>query len=179
MCTYSWDRKSDRFTPGQWLRGRIFERRSDLSPDGRYMIYFAMNGKWSSETRGSWTAVSRAPWLKAVVLFGKGDCWNGGGLFTWKSNYWLNGGYGDFPIRESRDDYEVRRDLGFEPPRLYGDECLGVYYVRLQRDGWVLKERRRASDRIAVFEKPLSHGWVLRKYAHETIEREPGRGCYW
>jgi len=41
-----------------------------------------MNGHWGSATGGSWTAISRAPWLRALVLFGKGDCWHGGGLFT-------------------------------------------------------------------------------------------------
>jgi hypothetical protein len=74
VCSILWDRNSDKFETGQWLRGRIYERRADVSPDGRYMIYFAMNGRWSSKSRGSWTAVSRAPWLNAVVLWGKGDC---------------------------------------------------------------------------------------------------------
>jgi hypothetical protein len=54
VCSILWDRNSDKFETGQWLRGRIYERRADLSPDGRYMIYFAMNGRWSSKSRGSW-----------------------------------------------------------------------------------------------------------------------------
>ena len=41
-----------------------------------------MNGHWGSETGGSWTAISKAPYLKALTLYGKGDCWNGGGLFA-------------------------------------------------------------------------------------------------
>jgi len=81
VCTLGWDRTHDDFRLGQWLRGRIYERRCDLSPDGKHFIYFAMNGKWSSESRGSWTAISRAPYLKAVTFFPKGDCWLGGGLF--------------------------------------------------------------------------------------------------
>jgi hypothetical protein len=60
VCSILWDRKKDKFETGQWLRARIYERRADLSPDGRHLIYFAMNGKWTSETRGSWTAISRA-----------------------------------------------------------------------------------------------------------------------
>src|SRR5215472_15285961 len=80
VCSILWNRKTDEFELGQWLRGRIYERRADISPDGRFLIYFAMNGKWNSETKGSWTAISHAPWLKAIALFGKGDCWNGGGL---------------------------------------------------------------------------------------------------
>ena len=34
VCTIGWDRKRDRFEVGQWMRGRIYERRCDLSPDG-------------------------------------------------------------------------------------------------------------------------------------------------
>src|SRR5262252_8905258 len=81
VCAIGWDRDRDTFEIGQWLRGRIYERRSDLSPDGQYMIYFAMDGRWSSRTRGAWTAISIAPHLKAIALYAKGDCWHGGGLF--------------------------------------------------------------------------------------------------
>ena len=45
VCIIGWDRRRDIFTVGQWLRGRIYERRCDLSPEGKHFIYFAMNGK--------------------------------------------------------------------------------------------------------------------------------------
>src|SRR6185503_15210218 len=54
VCTPLWARERDRFPPGQWIRGPIYERRCDLSPNGHYFIYFAMNGRWKSKTRGSW-----------------------------------------------------------------------------------------------------------------------------
>ena len=44
VCVIGWDRSRDTFEEGQWLKGRIYERRCDLSPDGRHLIYFAMNG---------------------------------------------------------------------------------------------------------------------------------------
>jgi hypothetical protein len=136
VCTLLWDRNRDEFTLGQWMRGRIYERRSDLSPDGLHLIYFAMNFKrhsWNSATGGSWTAISRAPYLKAVTLLAKGDCWSGGGLFTDNQRYWLNDGYGH---TQMHDTGEVRRDVGYRPHENYGGECPGVYYLRLQRDGW-------------------------------------------
>ena len=177
VCTVHWDRNRDSFKIGQWLKGRIYERRSDLSPDGKYLIYFAMNGKWGSETGGSWTAVSCAPYLKAVALFGKGDCWNGGGLFTRKRQFWLNDGHGHSEMTRSS---AVSRDLEFRPDEYYGGECTGVYYVRLQRDGWQLKERGGSKlDSRTVFEKALPKGWVLRKTAHEQVGAPPGKGCYW
>lgn len=57
VATLLWDRRTDHFRLGQWLRGRIYERRCDLSPDGEHLLYFAMNGKWDGEAKGSWTAI--------------------------------------------------------------------------------------------------------------------------
>ena len=133
VCTFIWNRKTDTFSLGQWMKGRIYERRSDISPDGRYFIYFAMNGKWDSETKGAWTAISKVPYLKALVLLGKGDCWHGGGLFTADARYWLNDGYGHVILLQ---DSRVTRDLSFQPTDYFGGECLNVYYRRLMRDGW-------------------------------------------
>ncbi len=179
VCSMLWDRAKDSFQIGQWVRHRIYERRSDISPDGRYLIYFARNSAWQSETKGTWTAVSRAPWLKAVVLFGKGDCWNGGGMFTSETRYWLNAGCGHFLIRDSG---EVEQDRDFKPTGSYGGECASVYYRRLQRDGWVLKDKLDAGwgSAFTVFEKALPHGWTLRKYARAEVGPHPrGHGCYW
>jgi hypothetical protein len=178
VCTLQWDRRDDDFQVGQWLRGRIYERRSDLSPDGKHLIYFAMNGKWSSESRGSWTAISRAPYLKALAFFPKGDCWLGGGLFTENRTYWLNGG--DCHSELGNTDY-LERDLEFRPSGSVGGECLSVYYPRLLRDGWTLIERVSLAKwkDFDVFEKSLDAGWVLRKIAHAEIGAPAGKGCYW
>ena len=58
-CILSWNTQSDEVQPTQWLKGRIYERRSDVSPDGKHWIYFAMNGRWNSKNRGSWTAIAK------------------------------------------------------------------------------------------------------------------------
>jgi hypothetical protein len=173
-----WDRRSDDFQIGQWLKGRIYERRSDLSPDGKHLIYFAMNGRWGSEAKGSWTAISRAPYLKAIALFPKGDCWHGGGLFTRAGSYWLNDGFGHSVLHDTR---ELKRDIKFRPSGQKGGECLSVYYPRLIRDGWVLLDRENQDQwkGVDVFEKPLEKGWVLRKIAHAEVGAPVGKGCYW
>lgn len=178
VCTILWDRQRDEFKLGQWLKGRIYERRCDLSPDGKYLIYFAMSGKWNSEGKGSWTAISRAPFLKAIVILPKGDCWNGGGLFTGKKSYWLNDGCGHTVLRNTN---EVKRDLKFRPVQYFGGECLSVYYPRLLRDGWTLVERINVAKwrDFDVFEKPLYEGWLLRKIAHAEVGAPAGKGCYW
>jgi len=178
VCTILWDRTDDTFTLGQWLRGRIYERRADISPDGKHLIYFAMNGYWKSKVSGAWTAISRTPYLKAITLLAKGDCWQGGGLFTSNDRYWLNDGYGHEILHESST---ITRDQDFEPVIRFGGECTGVYYPRLMRDGWALTRQERFSDgdAITIFEKPLPRGWTLRKIAHESVNHEPGHGCYW
>jgi hypothetical protein len=178
VCSILWDRAKDTFELGQWLKGRIYERRADLSPDGRHLIYFAMNGKWDGKTGGSWTAVSRAPYLKALALYGKGDGWHGGGLFTGERSYWLNDGYGH---RELEDSQRLRRDGTWHPLLYFGGECPGVYYPRLQRDGWRYLGNRVLGQytHCSFFEKPLPRGWVLRKIAHEQVSHPPGKGCYW
>ena len=177
VAVIGWDRRKDTFQVGQWLRGRIYERRCDLSPTGKWFIYFAMNGRWDSKTKGSWTAISRTPYLKAVSLLAKGDCWNGGGLFTGEDQYWLNG-FGHVALRE---ETLLVQDPAYRPVENFGGECPGVYYLRLQRDGWNMVERKSHSEwnDTTTFEKPLSGGWVLRKLAHEQVGAPPGKGCYW
>jgi hypothetical protein len=177
VATIGWDRRRDEFQLGQWLRGRIYERRCDLSPDGKYFIYFAANGRWNSESKGSWSAISRAPYLKAIAFFPKGDCWHGGGLWTGKREYWLNGGDSHEILRDST---EVSRARAYRPEKNYGGECPGVYYPRLARDGWNLvryEEKGRWAERH-YFEKPAGNGWMLRKTAHSRLEHPPGEGCY-
>ena len=36
-----WHTDTDRLEYGQWFRGRVYERRCHLSPDGMLLIYFA------------------------------------------------------------------------------------------------------------------------------------------
>ena len=180
VATFLWDRARDTFQLGQWLKGRIYERRSDLSPDGRHLIYFAFNGKHRTETRGSWTAVSRAPYLHALDLYAKGDCWEGGGLFFTSKSYWLNNRY--FCEEDIlRDNSGLVRDPTARPAMQFGAECTGVYYPRLIRDGWSLIEREGVGrwNSWTIFEKPLAQGWTLRKIAHEQVDAPPGKWCYW
>ena len=178
VCTVLWNRKKDTFKLGQWMCGRIYERRSDLSPDGKHLIYFAMNGRWESESSGAWTAISRAPFLKAVVLLAKGDCWHGGGLFLTDRTYWLNDGHGHKSLLASNG---VERDQIFKPANYFGGECLNVYFPRLIRDGYTMKESAEVNDRhgFVDFEKALPKGWSLRKRVHSDIHAGEGKGVYW
>ena len=177
-CVIDWDRRKKTFVVSQWLKGRIYERRSDMSPSGEHWIYFAMNGKWDSEAKGAWTAIARSPWLKAKALYAKGDCWNGGGLFLDDRTFWLNDGHGHEQLVSTN---RIRQNESYQPPDYYGGECLHVYYNRLQRDGWQLTKRLENGkwDSQTIFEKKISFKWMLRKICHEQVESPEGKGCYW
>lgn len=178
-CVLAWNRSNDSFEVAQWLKGRIYEKRSDISPSGKYWIYFAMNGKWHSQTKGSWTAVSRAPWLKAISLYAKGNAWHGGGLFLDDKAFWLNDDKGLHELIFASD--EVKRHLSYTPPEHYGGECLHVYFNRLQRDGWALADilTKKKWHHQFIFERELNHRWHLRKISHSQDCPPLGKGCYW
>lgn len=130
-----WGTATDTFTPGQWFHGRIYERRSDLSPDGKFLIYFAQKinrRTTASDYTYAWTAVSRPPFLTALALWPKGDCWDGGGLFLSGREVWLNHTPG------SASPHPDHRPKGLEVTHNeYGmGEDDPILLRRLARDGW-------------------------------------------
>lgn len=184
VCAIGWDRKTDTFTVGQWLRGRIHERRCDLSPDGRHFLYLALNGRRGSETGGVWTAISRTPHLRAIGLWRPIGSWagyccsDGGGLFLDDHTYWLNANGAGLKALRVPSTLTREEEFGI-PPALIRDHSFPVqdcfrgefpdtYHLRLQRDGWKLIRHRRGQggDWCFTFEKELPNGWILRKAAH-------------
>ena len=87
-----WDRSTDSFTDGQWLKHKIYYERCDLSPDGQHFLYFTLDGQWAGEAAGSYTVISRPPYFTALALYPQGDTWGGGGYFTSASTFAIRGG---------------------------------------------------------------------------------------
>ena len=77
-----WDLAANRYEAGAWLAGRIFPRRSDVSPDGRYLCCFAHKSNATWEHGESHVVVSRLPWLAALHAFGTCGTWTRGYYFT-------------------------------------------------------------------------------------------------
>ena len=129
-----WNLDTDSFETGQWLKGRIYERRCDLSPDGELLVYFAADFRRSM---GSWSAVSRPPFFTALALWPKGDCWGGGGQFSSNTQLILN-----------HSDREMELAPGFSIPNWFSVGQCGewsgrgeddpIWSSRLIRDGWKL-----------------------------------------
>lgn len=68
--------RPDEFQRGQWLAGRIYPERSDLSPDGNLLVYFGMR-------RGhTWSAICRPPWFTPIAAWDELGTYGGGGVFV-------------------------------------------------------------------------------------------------
>ncbi len=130
-----WDRARDAFTPGQWFHGRVYERRSDLSPDGRHFIYFAAKhgrARDDDDIGEAWTAISRPPYFTALTLWPNLGSWYGGGVFTGAKRIELDATCTLTPHPK------------FKTPPLRIAAMAGAtapWEQRLLRDGWVLAER--------------------------------------
>lgn len=77
-----WDIEKQRFEHGAWLGGRIFPRRCDISPDGRFLCYFAHKPSARWEHGEAYVALSKLPWLTALHAFGTCGTWTRGYYFS-------------------------------------------------------------------------------------------------
>jgi hypothetical protein len=137
-----WRTDTDQFYEGQWFKGRIYERRCDLSPSGERLVYFAASYKPPYAT---WTAVSRPPFLTAVALWPKGDAWGGGGLFAREGEIHLN----------HRPEH-MKMAEGFQLPKFVVIKPLGehagrgedspILDMRLIRDRWKLIQQGKTKE---------------------------------
>ena len=175
-----WDRTTDGFQPGPWFKGRILADRSDVSPDGRHLIYFAMGGMgWAiPATGGTWTAISVLPSLKAMSIWGQGDPRLPALLSI--STCRLSAG----PSPGAEEECSCRAVLSgwkrmpicssFEMIQSYDEKRMPPHRrhkSRMERDGWV---RKGDNAKGPVLEKVIPEGWILRKvgwYCGYEIER--------
>ncbi len=87
-----WDLARLTIEYGTWIKGRLYPRRSAISPDGKLMCYFALNGTWHT-----YFAVSKLPWLRALCA------WTTSGTYTTGCCFY------------SRDKLGISASLGVEP----------------------------------------------------------------
>lgn len=82
-----WDLAKGVYEPGAWLLGRLFPRRSDLSPDGQWLCYFARKSEATWEHGETYIAISKLPWLTALDAVGTCGTWTRGYYFTADGSY--------------------------------------------------------------------------------------------
>jgi len=120
-----WDLARNVYEPGAWLHGKLYPRRSDVSPDGRWLCYFAHDPSADWEHGTTYIAVSRLPWLTALHASGTDGTWTRGYRFTADRRaegvvVTLPNGYALAPIPTVQ--FANERDRGWEetpdsPPR--------------------------------------------------------------
>lgn len=72
-----WDFEADTVEHGAWTRIALYPERCAVSSDGTRLAVFARGGEW-----GTYFAVSRAPWLRALAAWGTLGTWTTGSHFT-------------------------------------------------------------------------------------------------
>lgn len=151
--TLLWNRKTDTFTFGQWLKGKIYEFRGDISPDGTRWLYMAMKGGTP------YTAIAAPPYLKALCYVEHDTTYSGGGFFLDNRNFCS---YGWSPAGvENRSGLKTADVPIKDFPRKSVAPGWSSYRYRLHRDGW--EYLPAASTHGSAHQKRFPNGWTLRK----------------
>lgn len=156
-----WDTERDEIESGSWFHGRIYEMRSDVSFDGRFMVYLA------SGQGNQWTGVCRPPILTTLVDWSNVGAWHGGGVFSAADRLEINPGYAEpsalAAIAKLAD--KLPFEFGILDNQRYGEDE-GVLYPRLERDGFRRVGPMPAEERVEGRSYTLvcghDPGWVLR-----------------
>lgn len=142
VAVFNWNRTSDKFTLGQWLKGKIYSHRVDVSPDGKHWIYLALGR--GGET---YTVIAKTPYLKALDFHPWAGTWGGGGFFNSNTEYTLTGTASSEGRRLS-NHFKILHSETLHQKGLYR---------RLSQYGW--KAIANANFTIG-----LKHGWILTKH---------------
>jgi hypothetical protein len=112
-----WKRGKDTFKRFGVFKGRLYPERSDITPNGRHFLYFAMAGSaWAVPgTGGTWTALAEVGSMSAQSLWGIGDTWGGGGAFLSNKEYWLQESHVN-ELRKLKDSAPLKRVLASKRP---------------------------------------------------------------
>jgi hypothetical protein len=158
-----WDLTTNQFEPGQWFKGRIYAEKSDLSPSGNSLVYYA--AKYGSEYN-TWIALSTAPYLTAHTMWHAFGTWNIQSLFETDAC---------LALATYRSDSSIEPIEGFAVPRRLAVNRRpwpGYFYVRadhdrLLRDGWIVDTgdpiyRGQNADAPLVYSKAIANGYRLR-----------------
>lgn len=153
-----WDTIKDTFEKGQWLKGRVYEYRMDVSPSGAYVVYLAANYGRKVDT---WTAVSKPPFFTALAAWPNNGAWGGGGLFTSDTKLMLNHSVHHMEMLEGfKPNKKFRIDRWNETAGRGEDEPIN--HIRMTRDGWELVDAGESSN----YQSEAKVAWVLSPAQH-------------
>lgn len=208
VASFLWNRQDDSFVLGQWLKGRIYQYRCDISPDGKHWMYFAMD-RFSK----TMTVVAKTPYLKALDFITQDDVWNGGGLFKSNTCYWFNKGCNNLQIKNIQSSFpqthepyisskkkkalkkQKQEGLFIQHKRILeyaysGMNIINQYgiYENVQSECPFIYFQRLLRDGWIIdkeekhktfFSKKINSKWTLINIFNNTLEHPIGKGCYY
>lgn len=123
-----WNTETDQIEHGAWFRGTLYPKRTDVSFDGRFLVFLAMDPGAATFNR-----ISHPPLLDPIVEVPADGTYRGGGYWGTQSLLRLNGWftYAKGRRKKVEDTLPIALD---EYEEELGDP--GVLYRRLIRDGW-------------------------------------------
>jgi hypothetical protein len=137
----TWRTDDDTFEHGQWMRARVYERRSDLSADGSLFVAFVRGAAGPRQgNTDSWVALSRPPYFSASALWFVGGTYYTGGYFPDASHLWLGW---ESPEPDQGELPNWLRMTNERPPFIDGTNDWTdrtVWINRMLRDGWVRRD---------------------------------------
>jgi hypothetical protein len=134
----------------------------DVSPDGRYMLYRGRDYRLDRRTAGtSWWAVSKAPFLTAMILHMQRTRYCFSGCFVDNQEYVLKANSCETIGSVKGLSCTLRR----ENPKSDSSPSDGYFF----RGGWryvesVVTRPGKTQQGVPVYEKELAKGWTLRKF---------------
>ena len=118
-----WNIEHDEFEHGSWFTGHIYVHRSDVSFDGKWMVYLARGARGTT-----WNGVCLLPYLKTYLEADAPDTWGGGG--HWKNSQTLL--TCSWTTTKGAAPFQVENGQG------------EVYVQRMKRDGWIHDEKKKS-----------------------------------
>lgn len=191
-----WHTNTDVIEPGQWLKGRIYEKRVSLSPDGKLFAYFAYghSKRAHSFEDAAWVAISRPPYLTALSLWFKSDTYGGNSAFIDNQTVLISLVDEPAPGREPPSNFhvgEIRYRSGehwaYFTARGWREMSESTELASLREAFWRRRPRFRKADItcavIGPYEKPLREkglflewhprGWSWRLHDRQARRRIP------
>jgi hypothetical protein len=124
------------------MRGRVYERRSDVSADGSLFLAFVRQSGGAQKGEGgpradTWLAVSRPPYFSALAVWLVGGTYHTGGFFPDSTSLWT--GFSNAAPDIGRTPRWLKMTASRDIP--YVDRTpewsnRTVHFNRLLRDGW-------------------------------------------
>jgi hypothetical protein len=134
-----WNTETDKFEHGSWFTGHIYGLRSDVSFDGKWMVYLARG------TKGiTWNGVCLLPFLKTYLECETSGTWFGGGYWKDQKTLLTNGWEREAQSQENPIKGAV--PFRIQPMVLSATEDFGVGIPRMARDGWVRNGNNWGTD---------------------------------